>query len=254
MSSTTTSADRPASSRTCGILYTDGPHPLRPRATTSAAIDRSPRIDARTRTAIAIARAGSSTSGSTPSGSPGLADAGADDGHGAGHQQDASAPRTHRNGTAHRHVVRSTPRPPARTARRVLDRRRQRSAPSRRRAASATTAHGRRRNRRLRVRAISAAGGAPTPGPRIRIGVTRTRCTPADSGRTSISATPGITRGMRTTTSIRYSPALPSRKTSGLPTCATGPAARAPATSHRRDASEAVAGIVFAGIAATHHR
>src|SRR5215469_18924221 len=49
--------------------------------------------------------------------------------------------------------------------------------------------------------------------------------TSGEALRTSISATPGITCGTRTVTNKRYGPASPSKKTSGLPTCALTEAA-----------------------------
>src|SRR5438445_6319860 len=52
------------------------------------------------------------------------------------------------------------------------------------------------------------------------MGAMRIALTSFDSLRISISATPGITCGTRTVTNNLYGPALPSRKTSGLPTCA----------------------------------
>ena len=48
----------------------------------------------------------------------------------------------------------------------------------------------------------SATGESSEPRPRMRIGVTRTDRNPSDSTWTSTSATPGMTLGMRTTTSI----------------------------------------------------
>src|SRR5438309_6807636 len=62
------------------------------------------------------------------------------------------------------------------------------------------------------------------------MGAMRISLTSFDSLRISISAIPGMTCGTRTVTNNLYGPALPSRKTSGLPTWAETGSAQAART------------------------
>src|ERR1044071_5805311 len=67
---------------------------------------------------------------------------------------------------------------------------------------------------------MSGGGGAAVRGSQYTGNTSTRRARRGTSSRTVISASPGTTPGFRTITRIGYGPAAPSKKVSGLPTCA----------------------------------
>ena len=110
--------------------------------------------------------------------------------------------------------------------------------------------------------ARSATGANCAPGPLSGSGTMCTSRTSSAVVRMPTSATPGIAYGGRTVTNRRYGPARPSRKTSGLPTCAAtlGCSARAATNAaraiqdRRRLALEAAEGLTASPCASFSRR